>query len=1046
MFSNFFIKRPRFAVVLSLLITIVGILAFSKLPLEEYPAITPPQVVISAAYPGASSEVVEKTVAAPIESAVNGVDNMIYMSSTSYDGSYQLTVYFKVGTDPDMAVVNIQNRIQLANSRLPEEVRRMGLSVKKQVEGPGMMIVALHSPNGEYDNIFLGNYASTNIKDNLLRVNGVGDIDIFGGKDYGMRIWLQPDKMAGLGITPADVINAVQLQNSQFPAGAVGEEPLFNKQKLQFTLRTTGRLKTPEDFENIIVKSSPGGACVKLRDIARVELGAESYSSRGRLNGKDCVVLRIHQQSEANIFTVAKDVKKELNKISQSLPQGMKCEVIRDETEFIQKSFEEVFHTILEAIILVIIVTYLFLGDKRSTLVPFLAIPVSLIGTFAGLNALGFSINTLTLFGLVLAIGLVVDDAIIVIENVQRHINVGMSPVEATKKTMEEVSGAVIATSMVLLAVFVPVAFLPGISGQLYRQFAVGMSISIAISTLIALTLSPALCATIIKSKKDITPNKILLKFNNWFKSFTFVYLKGVKFFLSEKKTSIITLAGIVVVISGLYLIIPKGFIPNEDKGAIFSMVQLPQGSSLSRTDDIVTKVESGIQNIKGVRNVLSFTGFGGANSAFIVSILDNWDERKSADTSIRALIGEHNKTFSQVPDARIFAFTPSPIPGLGSMGGFEFEIQDTGDLSYGELETVANNFIMQANQDRKLTSVFTTYQSNVPQILVDVDEAKALSQGVPLNEVYSTLLSQFGSYYINDFNKSGRIFKVQMQADSAFREKPSDIQKIYVRNMYGKMLPIGSIVTISQVTGPSSVERFNMFRSVKITGQSAPGVSSGDAIKEVEKLAKSLPSNIKYEWSGVSRQEIESSGQTQIILTLSLIFVYLLLVGLYESWTLPIGVILTAPITIVGGLFIQFVTGYSFDLYSQMGLVMLMGLATKQAILVIEFAKAQRDKGVSIVNAAIMAANLRFRAVIMTSFTFLLGVLPLVFASGAGAESRKSIGTTVFGGMLFAVVIGSLLVPVFYVAIQTIKEKFVKEVKENKTTSVDEEEKALKI
>lgn len=1021
--GNLFINRPKLAIVISLVIMLAGALLMTQLPLEEYPSITPPQVVVSATYAGASSDVIESTIAAPVEAQLNGVQDMIYMSSTSQNGSYKLTLYFNIGSDPDMAVVNVQNQLQLVTPRLPEEVKRYGLSVKKSTGGPGIVMISLNSPSGTYDSLYIANYASIYVKDELARIKGVGTVSVFGSSDYSMRVWLDASKMANLGVSVSEVSTAIQSQNTQTPAGDLGVEPMVNKQLIKLTLRTKGRLQTPEEFENIIVRSKPDGSQIKLKDIARVELGAESYSYFSRIGGKNSAIISVSQLPEANAIDLSNKIQKKMAELSKGFPQGIEYKIQHDETEFVRESIKEVINAIALAILLVGIVTYLFLGTARAAFIPICAIPVSLIGVFIFMNVLGFSINLLILFGLVLAVGLVVDDAIVVLENTQRHIQEGKDAKHATEVTMTEVFGAVLATSLVLMAVFVPVSFMAGITGQMFRQFALCIASAIGLSTVVALTLSPALCTMILKSGEEKADFAFIQKFDDWFNGVRDKYLEGAKFFILSPKMTFITLGVIVLFIIGMFKIIPTGFLPTEDKGAIFTQIQLPDGSSASRTDIVATDVEERLLQIPGIKNTITLVGFSGENTAFIVSELDEWSHRKKKDLQMESILGRIQKEFSTYPSATIASFAPPSISGLGMFGGFEYQLLDKGNRTPQQLYDEAVKLMGEANKDSAFSMVYTSYTANLPQLLIDVDSSKALAQGVQVSEVYSALAAYFGKTYINDFNKYGRVYRVYLQADSEFREKPADLDKIFVKNNYGTMVPLSAVVKVRSIVGPYSLTRFNMYPAITINGMARSGVSSGQAMARMSEISeKVLPKDMGFAWSGSSLQEQQSSGQIGPILAMSLVFVYLFLVALYESWMLPVAVLLISPVALVGALLFQYVSGYSLDIYAQIGLVMLIGLSTKQAILIIEFAKDAHEKGMAIKEAALQAAKLRFRAVMMTNIAFILGLLPLVFATGAGAASRNSVGMTVLGGMMAVAFIGTFLVPAFYVMIEEFK------------------------
>lgn len=1030
--GNLFIKRPKLAIVISLAILLAGILMIKTLPLEEYPSITPPQVVVSATYAGASSDVIESTIAAPVEAQLNGVQNMIYMSSTSQNGSYKLTLYFEVGSDPDMAVVNVQNQLQLVTPRLPEEVRRYGLSVRKSTGGPGLMMISVNSPHGSYDSLFVSNYADIFIKDELARIKGVGTVSVFGSSSYSMRIWLDADKMATYGLSTTDVTTAIQSQNIQSPAGDLGVEPMKDKQLIKLTMRTKGRLKDAKEFEDIIIKSLPNGAQVRLKDVARVDLGAESYSNFSRISGKNSAIIPVSQLPEANAIDLSNKIRKKMEELSKTFPKDIEYRIQHDETEFVRESIHEVISAVALAVLLVSLVTYLFLGTARAAFIPFAAIPVSLIGVFIFMNIFGFSINLLILFGLVLAVGLVVDDAIVVLENTQRHIQEGKDPKTATEITMKEVFGAVLATSLVLMAVFVPVSFMGGITGRMFRQFALCIASSIGLSTLVALTLAPALCSMILKSGEEKADFQFIQTFDDWFAKIRDKYLSYTKYFVDSWKLTLSVLGIIVLFTAGMFLIIPRGFLPLEDRGAVFTQIQLPDGSSASRTDEVAKDVEKKLTQIPGVKETISLVGLNGENTAFIVSDFKPWSKRHKKEESLDGIMKNINQQFAHYPSATVATFSPPAISGLGMFGGFEYQLLDKGDRDASELYSQAKKLMGTVMQDPNFEMFYTTYSANLPQLELDVDVDKAMAQSVQVSEVYNAIASYFAKTYVNDFNKYGRVYRVYVQADSPYRARISDINKIYVKNTLGNMVPLSSVIKIKNVVGPYTRTRFNMYPAVTFNGSTRAGISSGKAMEMMEKISEEvLPEDMGFAWSGSSLQEKQSSGQIIPILIMSLVFIFLFLVGLYESWLLPISVLLVTPVALVGALLFQYVSGYSLDIYSQIGLVMLIGLSTKQAILIIEFAKDAHEGGLSIRDAAMQAAKLRFRAVMMTNIAFILGLLPLVFASGAGAASRHSVGMTVFGGMIAVAFVGTLLVPAFYVMVEEFKLNFAKRVKQ---------------
>ncbi len=1030
MFSRFFIDRPIFASVISIVIVIAGLVTMRTLPIAQYPEISPPTVQVTANYPGANAEVVAETVAQPIEEQVNGVEDMLYMSSTSSNtGSYTLTVTFEVGTDLDMAAVLVQNRVAIAEPTLPEEVKRLGVSTKKQSTNI-LLIASLFAPDEAYDTLYLSNYATLRIKDELARIDGVGDVRLFGARDYSMRIWLDADRLKARQLTTSDVVAALKEQNVQVAAGMVGQDPAPSGQSFQYTVTTLGRLNNVEQFGEIIIKNAPGGRLTRVSDVARIELGAKNYGERTQYKGKPSVAIGIYQLPGANALDVADQVQAKLAHLSKDFPDGMAYHVPFNTTTFVDTAIEEVVQTLLIAVLLVFITIFVFLQDWRATLIPALTIPVSLIGTFAVMAALGIGINLVSLFGIVLAIGIVVDDAIVVVENAVRNINeLGLSAREATIRAMHEVTGPVIATTLVMLAVFVPTAFLGGITGQLYRQFALTISAATVFSSINALTLSPALCALVLRPTR-VSNKGFFRLFNNSFDYTRNIYARLLSVLI---RRSALTLICFLILAGGAFWgfsRLPTGFVPAEDQGYAFVSIQLPDAASVERTAEVVEEINRRFAKMEGVRDWVSIIGFSlidmapSSNMATVWVVFDPWQERSAPHLKQDALVGRMWQEFADIQEARIFAFVPPAIRGLGFAGGFLMELQDRGGAGLDTLQQVAGGVIQAANGQSQLQRVYSTFRANVPQLYADVDRTQAKTLDIPLNNVFDTLQAYLGSVYVNDFNKFGRTYQVKVQADAAFRSSPEDIRRLEVRNNRGQMIPLGSVVDIDEAVGPQLVKRYNMYPSATINGRAGPGSSSGEALALMEQLADSnLPASFGYEWTGMSYQEKITSSQTLLIFLLAVTFVYLVLCAQYESWSSPLMVILSVPLALLGTVGAVMIRGMDVNVYTQIGIVLLIALASKTSILIVEFAKSKREAGEGIVEASTGAAALRFRPVLMTAFTFILGVAPLVVASGAGSASRQALGTAVFGGMIAATLLLLIFVPVFYVVIQRASE-----------------------
>jgi multidrug efflux pump len=1039
-FSRFFVDKPIFAAVLSILIFVGGLIAIFNLPISEYPDVVPPTVVVRAQYPGANPKVIAETVAAPLEEQINGVENMLYMASqNTADGALALTVTFKVGTNVEEAETQVQNRVQRALPRLPDEVRQVGVTTAKA--SPNLtMVVHLLSPNGRYDDLYLRNYAVLNVKDQLDRIPGMGETNLFGSGDYAMRVWLDPQKVAARGLTATDVVNAIREQNVQVAAGVIGASPSKGAE-FQLTVNTQGRLKTVEEFGAIIVHTNADGAVTQLKDVARLELGSNSYDLRSLLNNKSAVAIGIFEAPNANALQLSANVRAKMEELKKDFPEGVDYDVVYDPTQFVRESIRAVIHTLLEAIALVVLVVIVFLQTWRASVIPLLAVPVSIVGTFAVMLGFGFSINTLSLFGLVLAIGIVVDDAIVVVENVERNIANGLTPRDATVQAMKEVSGPIIAIALVLCAVFVPIAFVSGLTGQFYRQFALTIAISTVISAFCSLTLAPALAASLLKPHDapkdaltrvmDAVFGKFFAWFNRFFGAASHRYEVGVKGVLARKSAAIGVYLLLAAAAVFMFKAVPNGFVPGQDKQYLVGFAQLPDAASLERTTQVIRRMSDVAKEIPGVESSVAFPGLSingftnAPNAGIVFTTLKPFDERTSPDQSGAAIAAEINKRMGSIQDAFVMVFPPPPVNGLGTIGGFKLMIEDRGNLGFDELYKASQAVQMKAWQDPKLAGVFSSFKINVPQLFADVDRTKAKQLGVPLETIYQTLQINLGSYYVNDFNQFGRTYQVRVQADAPFRSHAEDIAQLKVRNDKGEMIPLSSLMRVKDSYGPDRVQRYNAYVAADLNGGPAPGVSSGEAQAEMDKILKeTLPKGISYEWTDLTYQDILSGNTMILVFPLCVLLVFLVLAAQYESWTLPLAVILIVPMSILCALTGVKLTHGDNNVFTQIALFVLVGLASKNAILIVEFARELEEHGRSTLQAALEACRLRLRPILMTSIAFIMGVVPLVFSHGAGSEMRHAMGVAVFAGMLGVTFFGLFLTPVFYVLLRTLAKR----------------------